>query len=76
MPDKGDLKIPIVADAKMWMVVLANVRLALRHPGNTGLLSDMGYQFATQLEEKLVEEGVYSINEVDELRRAELRAQN
>jgi hypothetical protein len=76
MPDKGDLQIAVIADAKTWMVVLATIRLALRHPGNTGTLAEMGFQFANQLEDKLVEEGIYSADQIAELRRAEMRAQN
>jgi hypothetical protein len=76
MPDKGELEITIIAEAKIWMVVLANIRLSLRHPGNSGVLAEIGRDFADQLEDKLVEEGVYSAEDIAQLRRQEMRAQN
>ena len=71
MPKNATLKIPIVAEAMTWMAVLANVRLALRHPNNSGPCGVIGQEFADQLEDRLVQEGIYSAEEVAELKRLE-----
>jgi hypothetical protein len=36
MPENHRLEIPVVAPAYLWMAVLGNMQLALRHPSNTG----------------------------------------
>lgn len=78
MPDetKARVMIPVVAEAMVWMVVLANVRLALRHPANHGDLGDYAQQFADRLEQALLDEGVYSAEDIAELRRIESRGMN
>ena len=78
MPDetKARVMIPVVAEAMVWMVVLANVRLALRHPDNHGDLGDYAQVFADRLEQALVDEGVYSPEDIAELRRLEMRGFN
>ena len=48
----------VVAPAFVWMTVLGNMQLALRHPSNTGESADIARQFGDLRLEKLIAEGV------------------
>jgi len=76
MPEKLDQHIGVIADGLCWMAVLGAVQLALRHPGFTGPSADIARQFGEQLATKLLLEGVLSQDEMAQMLRDEIRAQN
>ena len=55
--------IPVIADGIMWLAVVGNLQIALRHPANVGASSRMVVDFAKQLLLKLIEEGVLTDEE-------------
>ncbi len=52
------LPIPVVAEALVWMSVVSNIQLALRHPKNVGPSVPMVREFAHAIVGKLLEEKV------------------
>jgi hypothetical protein len=77
MPENLQLKITVVAPALVWMTVLGNMQLALRHPSNSGELSaDIARQFGNRLFETLIAEGVFTAEEGAAIWRDELIARN
>ena len=58
-----ELEITVVAPAYMWIMVLGNMQLALRQPGNTGASAEMSREFGDRLLEKLIAEGVFTAEE-------------
>lgn len=72
MPENLRLDIPVVAPAYVWMTVLGNMQLALRHPSNTGESAEIARQFGDRLLEKLIAEGVFSQDEAAQIWRDEL----
>jgi hypothetical protein len=63
MPENLDLKITVEAEAYVWMTLLGNVQLALRHPENQGESANIARQFGDALLEKLIAEGVFTVEE-------------
>lgn len=55
--------IPINGSAVVWLAVLGQVDLALRHPRNVGPAARVAEVFADQLRDKLFTEGVLSREE-------------
>jgi hypothetical protein len=76
MPEKLLLKIPVIAEALTWMTVLGSIQLALRHPENQGPSAKIARQFARQLADKLLEEGILSTEEIALMLRDEMRSAN
>jgi hypothetical protein len=73
MTEEGGFKrVGVVMPGVVWAVVLAQLRLALRHPSNVeGDAAGIGREFTVYLEAILVEEGVYSREEIEELHALE-----
>ena len=67
MPDNLTLEIPVIASAYVWMTVLQNLQLALRHPSNSGPSAELVRQFGDHLLEKLIAEGVFSQEEAAQI---------
>ena len=65
--------ITIIADGIVWMAVMANIDLALRHPKNTGPASEIATEFSRLLREKLVAEGVLTEEENAQILRDQMR---
>jgi hypothetical protein len=76
MPQNLELKIAVVADALSWMTVIGCLQLALRHPEYVGPSSNIARQISEQLADKLLEEGVFSIEERAFMMRDQMRAEN
>ena len=55
--------IPIHAEAVVWLAVLSQIDLALRHPQNDGPSSRVAERFSDQLRDKLLEEELLSKEE-------------
>jgi hypothetical protein len=63
MPENLDLKITVEAEAYVWMTLLGNMQLALRHPENQGESANIARQFGDALLEKLIAERVFTVEE-------------
>jgi hypothetical protein len=63
MPNNLETEITVIAPAYVWMTVLGNMQLALRHPENTGESAEIARQFGDALLEKLIAEGVFTVEE-------------
>jgi hypothetical protein len=63
MPENLDLKITVEAEAYVWMTLLGNMQLALRHPENQGESANIARQFGDALLEKLIAESVFTVEE-------------
>jgi hypothetical protein len=61
--EKLRLLVPVITEAVVWMAVLGNLQLALRHPENNGPSSSYAKQFGKQILEKLVSEQVLTLEE-------------
>lgn len=55
--------IPVQTEALVWLAVLANIDLALRHPKNDGASARVCEHFADELRKKLLGEGILSKEE-------------
>lgn len=55
--------IPIHAEAAVWLAVLSQIDLALRHPQNNGPTARVAERFSDQLRDKLLEEEMLSKDE-------------
>ena len=73
--DEGKLcvRIPVVAEGVVWLAVLANVQLGLRHPDNTGPSSKIALEFVQQLLPKLRDEGILSNDELATIVRDDIK---
>lgn len=76
MPDKLQFRIGVDADALTWMTVLGCVQLALRHPAYHGPSSHIAREFSDALGHKLLDEGVFSVEEFALMMRDQMRAEN
>jgi hypothetical protein len=76
MPENLSLKIAVIAESLTWMTVLGCIQLALRHPEYTWPSVLLARQFASQLADKLLEEGILSPEEVALMMRDQMRAEN
>lgn len=57
------MPITVIADAIIWLTVMGNLDLAIRHPGNSGPSAVMAREFRDALREKLLDEGVITAEE-------------
>jgi hypothetical protein len=57
--------ITVIADSIVWLGVVGNLQLALRHPANVGSSVPLMRDFAKQLLLKLVVEGVLTQDEAE-----------
>jgi hypothetical protein len=76
MPNKLLLRIGVDADALTWMTVLGCVQLALRHPEYNGPSTKIAREFSDALGHKLLDEGVFTIEEFATVMRDQMRAEN
>jgi hypothetical protein len=76
VPENLELRIPVVAEAITWLAIVANVKLALRHPRNTGPSAQFAAEFAERMMTKLQQEGVLSEDEVAASLRDDFRHLN
>jgi hypothetical protein len=56
-------RFPIEADCMVWLSVLSQIDLAVRHPENNGAAARVAEQFSDQLRDRLYLEGVLSQEE-------------
>jgi hypothetical protein len=68
--------ITITAEGIVWMAILGNVQLALWHPQNKGASAKVAKQFCDQVLGKLRFENVLTADEVAQIYRDEMKAQN
>lgn len=62
-PEISQKVIPVNATAVIWLAVLSQIDLALRHPQNNGAAARVAERFGDQLRDKLLEEGMLSKEE-------------
>jgi hypothetical protein len=65
--------VTITAEGIVWVTILGNIQLALRHPKNKGASADVARQAAAQLVEALKQAGVLTHDEVAKIYRDEMR---
>jgi hypothetical protein len=63
MPENLEHNFAIGGNGLMWLTVLANIELALKHPLNKGESRLVAEAFATALRDLLVQEGVLTADE-------------
>jgi hypothetical protein len=78
MPDEAHRRkmIPIVAEGWVWMAILGNVQLGLRHPENRGPSARVAKRFCDAVLEKLKEENILTADEAAKIYRDEMKAEN
>jgi hypothetical protein len=73
MPENLTIKIPVIVEGIVWLGILGEIKLALRHPHNLGPSAELSRKFADQLRNKLHEEGVLSDDEFARSLRDDMR---
>ncbi|MBI5468578.1 MAG: hypothetical protein HY891_05530 [Deltaproteobacteria bacterium] len=68
---KTEKPIEIEQTALTWMAVYGNCWLALRHPQNNGSSRALIESFLVEVEEKLIECGMFTREEMEMIRRLE-----
>ncbi len=58
--EKCKLEILVIADALVWITVIGNIQLALKHPENDGPSASLMREFCERLIRKLLAEGVFT----------------
>ena len=75
MPSNEKLKqmVTITAEGVVWITILGNIQLALRHPQNNGPSARLARQAAGQLMDALVRSGILTSDEAAQIYRDEMR---